>query len=242
MIKICIDPGHGGKDRSNHGPTGYVEADGVLKISKYLRDMLLADGHFDVLLTRDTDKTLGLTERAMIAVKFKADLLLIEHTNAGGGKGTSVYRSVDIPKDEPLAEDMATAISKELGITSRGSLVHESQKHPKEDYYTVIDTAQDYGVKHVLLVESAFHDNPEEEKLLKVDNNLKKIAQAQFETICKFFGVEPEIRIRVNGKFINPSIKPYIKESHTMVSVRDIAESLGKKVTWDSKTKIVDIV
>jgi N-acetylmuramoyl-L-alanine amidase len=33
-FKGAIDPGHGGHDRCNRGPSGYVEADGVLKISK----------------------------------------------------------------------------------------------------------------------------------------------------------------------------------------------------------------
>jgi len=35
-FKVEIDPGHGGKDRANRGPTGYIEADGVLQMSMLL--------------------------------------------------------------------------------------------------------------------------------------------------------------------------------------------------------------
>ncbi len=42
---ITLDPGHGGAFRANVGPTGYVEADGVLDIGLRLRVMLRAAGY-----------------------------------------------------------------------------------------------------------------------------------------------------------------------------------------------------
>jgi len=189
MIKICIDPGHGGTDRANMGPTGYVEADGVLTVSKYLQTELLSTGAFDIMLTRSMDATLSLTERAKAAIAFGAQLFISEHTNAGGGSGTEVFYSVDLPGDKSLAADMSKAISSALGILDRGAKVRESTKYPGEDYYTVIDVAQDGGVPHVLLVESAYHDRAVEEKLLKDDASLLKIAQAQAAVICGLFGV-----------------------------------------------------
>lgn len=192
MIKIMIDPGHGGSDRENKGPTGYVEADGVLGISLLLEKELLSTGAFDVRLTRRTDTTLGLTQRGRAAVDFGAQLFVSQHTNAANGRarGTEVYYSVDIPGDRPLAASMSNAIATALGIPDRGAKVRESVTHPGEDYYTVIDTAQDGGVPHVLLVESAFHDNPEDEKLLLDATYLIKIAQAQARVISEFFGVQ----------------------------------------------------
>jgi N-acetylmuramoyl-L-alanine amidase len=189
MIKICIDPGHGGTDRANMGPTGYVEADGVLTVSKYLQTELLSTGAFYVMLTRSMDATLSLTERAKAAIDFGAQLFISEHTNAGGGSGTEVFYSVDLPGDKSLAADMSKAISSALGIPDRGAKVRESTKYPGEDYYTVIDVAQDGGVPHVLLVESAYHDRAAEEKLLKDDASLLKIAQAQAAVIYGIFGV-----------------------------------------------------
>jgi N-acetylmuramoyl-L-alanine amidase len=194
MIKVFLDPGHGGTQRANRGPTGYIEPDGVLKISLLIEKELLSTGAFEVGLSRRTDATLGLTERGQMAAKFKADLFISEHTNASGEvpnltvRGTTVFESVDL-KDEALALKFSAAIAKALGIPDKGYHSRESEKYPGEDYYTVIDTAQDLGVPHCLIIESAFHDNPQDEALLKDDGNLLKIAKAQASVICEFFGV-----------------------------------------------------
>ena len=83
MIKIVIDPGHGGSDRANRGPTGYIEADGVLDISLKVRDKLAGKG-YHTLLTRDKDMTVPLYNRPEKANQEKADLFLSFHTNAAG--------------------------------------------------------------------------------------------------------------------------------------------------------------
>jgi N-acetylmuramoyl-L-alanine amidase len=191
MIKVCIDPGHGGQDRNNRGPSGYIEADGVLKISRFLKEELEASGQFTVILTRDGDATLSLTQRGRLAASNKVDLFISQHTNAGPATagGTEVFYSVDLPGDREFAERLSMAVASVLGIKNRGAKVRESTTYRGEDYYTVIDTAQDGGVPHVLLIESAFHSNPEEEKLLLNDEVLRKIAKAQAEVIYDFFDI-----------------------------------------------------
>lgn len=195
MKKVFIDPGHGGDDRWNVGPTGYVEADGVLKISKYLRDELLKTGAFEVKLSRDKDATVGLSARGRMAVDWKADLFISQHTNAAGianskARGATVYYSVDITGDKGAAAKMSAGIAAAIGTPDRGAAVRESTNYPGEDYYAAIDVPQDGGISHVFLVESAFHDNAQDEALLKVDANLKKIAVAQAKVICGIFDVQ----------------------------------------------------
>lgn len=190
-IRFVEDPGHGGKDKANRGPSGYIEADGVLDISKRVKQKVEDTGAFDVKLTRDKDATLGLTERAKIAIEFKADLFISQHTNAGGtgAAGTVVYYSVDLPESKVFAEELAKEISGALGIPNRGAKVRESDKYVGEDYYTVIDAAQDRGIKNVFLIESAFHSNPDEEKLLLDPEKRDAIAEAQAKVICKHYGI-----------------------------------------------------
>lgn len=191
MYKITIDPGHGGRDRANKGPTGYIEADGTLKISLLLEAELLKTNAFSVQLTRREDKYLTLTERGKMAVLNKSHLFISQHTNAFNTRvsGTGVYYSVDLPQDRQLAERLSSAVALALGIPDRGAKTRPSLKNPNEDYYTVIDTAQDGGVPHVILVESAFHDHAGDEKLLKDETMLRKIAKAQAKVICEWFGV-----------------------------------------------------
>jgi N-acetylmuramoyl-L-alanine amidase len=187
---IVIDPGHGGTDRKNRGQSGYIEADGVLKLSKYLQCFLNAIG-FKVLLTRDDDKTLGLTERAKIANALKADLFISQHTNAGIGSNPAceVFESVNI-NDDSFADQMSFLISDNLGITNRGGKEWESTKYPGRDYLTVIDTAQRLGIKHVFLVETCNHDVPAGEKILKENKNLMISAIAQGIVISRIFNIE----------------------------------------------------
>jgi N-acetylmuramoyl-L-alanine amidase len=226
MIKVCIDPGHGGQDRYNRGPNGYIEADGVLKISRYLKEELEATGQFHVILTRYGDITLSLTQRGTIAVKNKVDLFISEHTNAGpeSAGGTDVYYSVDIPADKTFAENLARAVSQALGIRNRGAKTREYQSSG-EDYYTVIDTAQDGGVPHVLLIESAFHTNPNEERLLLQDEVLRKIAKAQAAVISNFFGITGVGGVSTGGNPPeNPSLPRVLKYTSPIMKGEDVRE------------------
>lgn len=195
MYKIMIDPGHGGTDKSNIGPTGYIEADGALDISLKLRDELLATGAFEVRLTRDKDVFVAVRERGNMAAIWGADLFISEHTNATGAtnntstRGTEVYYSVK-RKDDAFAAEMSKAIAQAIGTVDRGAKKRESTNYPGEDYYGVIDAAADGGVKHILLVENAFHDHKADEALLKDPEKRKAIAKAQASVICKQFGVQ----------------------------------------------------
>lgn len=189
MIKVVINPGHGGNDRRNIGPTGYVEADAVLVISKYLAEELRSTGKFNVKLTRTTDKTMSRTARGTMAATFGADLYISQHTNAGGGHGTEVFYSVQRKGDKKLAADISKAVSETLGIYNRGAKTKPGIKYPNTDYDTEINVAIRKGVPHTILVEAAFHDHKREEAILKVDSNLKKIAIAQAIVICKYYNV-----------------------------------------------------
>jgi len=193
-IKVCIDPGHGGSSRSNVGKNGYVEADGVLTLSLALRDALFSTGMIDVIMTRDKDMTVELYARGIQAKG--CDLFISEHTDAGGGSGTTVLYSVDLPQDKNLAASISKAISSQFGKPDRGAKTKYATIANKvddglngEDYYAVIDQAQDIGCKHVLLVESMFHDNLSEEAILLKKENLIKIAQLQAKCICDWFGI-----------------------------------------------------
>lgn len=195
MIKVFLDPGHGGKDRANRGPNGYIEADGVLDIALKLRYELLSTGAFEVKLSRDKDATLGVRERGQMAANWKADLFISEHSNATGWasnttkRGVDVFYSVDIPSDKTFANNMSKAIAEAIGTKNNGGYTWESKNYPGEDYLGVIDAAQDGGVKHVMLIESGFHDNPQDEALLKDPDKRMAIAKAQAKVICDFYGV-----------------------------------------------------
>ena len=184
-VVIVLDPGHGGEDRYNVGPTGYVEADGNLKLALILRKLVLDSyDNVEVLLTRDEDITMTLTSRGKKGANV--DLFHSLHSNAGvaGSRGTEVFYSVDIPGDKNFAAIMSKHIAFAFNTIDRGAKTKESVKYPGEDYMTVVDVAQDSGAKHVLLLETLFHSDLIEETFLKKEYNLEVIARI----ICDVYG------------------------------------------------------
>lgn len=85
---IVLDPGHGGHDP---GPIygGVSEKELNLLTARYIRDILVASGNYDVVMTRDSDVFIELTERPRIANRRYADIFVSIHYNAMGGTGNA---------------------------------------------------------------------------------------------------------------------------------------------------------
>jgi N-acetylmuramoyl-L-alanine amidase len=80
-VTILLDPGHGGADPGAVGPTGLKESETNLRVARYLRQLLEADGAV-VYMTRETDSYISLKERVQLADKIKPDLFVSIHHNA----------------------------------------------------------------------------------------------------------------------------------------------------------------
>lgn len=78
--RIVIDPGHGGKDPGAMA-NGLKEKDIVLQVARKTAERLKNNG-YEVILTRNDDRTLPLEERTAIANTSKADLFISIHVNA----------------------------------------------------------------------------------------------------------------------------------------------------------------
>ncbi len=90
---VAIDAGHGGLDMGAQKP-GIAEKDIALQMAKVLRDTLLADGRFRVLLTRDQDVFIPLGERVEIARRAGANAFISLHVDVvtlGRARGTTVF-------------------------------------------------------------------------------------------------------------------------------------------------------
>ncbi|MEO8053570.1 MAG: N-acetylmuramoyl-L-alanine amidase [Acidobacteriota bacterium] len=93
MKTIVVDPGHGGTEEGAKGPGGSLEKDATLALGKTVAETLQRRG-YRVLLTRTTDATVGLDDRAAAANAAKADVFLSIHCNASraaSAHGTEVY-------------------------------------------------------------------------------------------------------------------------------------------------------
>jgi N-acetylmuramoyl-L-alanine amidase len=79
---IVIDPGHGGPDPGCIGKSGLKEKDVALDLSLRLQKLLQNRGGLNVILTRESDIFIELTDRTVIANQKKADLFVSIHLNA----------------------------------------------------------------------------------------------------------------------------------------------------------------
>jgi N-acetylmuramoyl-L-alanine amidase len=189
-IVIVLDPGHD-ETSTNGGPTTYREWEGNMITAEFVRDILLAKySNVTVKMTRKRGQRIGLEARGKLGAG--SDLFHSIHSNAGPStaRGTEVFYSVDLLQDKTFAATMSSAIALEFNTANRGAKTKESAKYPGEDYFTVVDVAQDIGAKHVLLSESLFHSNPGEESILKDAKNLKKIAEIIVGVYAQFLTLE----------------------------------------------------
>jgi len=136
---VAIDPGHGGIDPGAIGVSGIYEKIITLAAAKQLKARLEGTGRYKVVLTRDRDVSLGLSERREIARAAQADILVSLHADSMANKsmrGLSVYTLSEKASDkeaEALAEQENSADSI-IGV----DLSHESQ----EVRHILVDLAQ----------------------------------------------------------------------------------------------------
>jgi N-acetylmuramoyl-L-alanine amidase len=92
--RIVLDPGHGGVDAGAVTPFGsVVEKDVTLDIGQRLR-RLLERAAFEVVMTREVDEAVPLTQRVALANAAGADLFVSIHVNsfvASEVRGAEVY-------------------------------------------------------------------------------------------------------------------------------------------------------
>jgi N-acetylmuramoyl-L-alanine amidase len=78
--RVVLDAGHGGSDPGATS-TAMMEKEITLDIGQRLRTLLEQNG-FDVVVTRDADRTIALKDRALLANDSKSDIFLSIHVNA----------------------------------------------------------------------------------------------------------------------------------------------------------------
>jgi N-acetylmuramoyl-L-alanine amidase len=79
---VVIDPGHGGTQEGASGPDGLLEKNLALTIAKKVKAQLERELKATVLLTRDRDTLVHLSERVTLANKKRPELFISIHANS----------------------------------------------------------------------------------------------------------------------------------------------------------------
>ena len=108
-FKVSLDAGHGGHDPGAIGRAGLREKSVTLDITRRLRDLLEQEG-FRVVMTRDQDRFISLSQRSEVANRQKADLFVSIHANASRRRsisGFEVYYLSEATDDHARAIEAA---------------------------------------------------------------------------------------------------------------------------------------
>jgi N-acetylmuramoyl-L-alanine amidase len=180
--RIVLDPGHGGDDLGGTGPAGETEADWVFRLAAKLA-LLLDAQHAQTMLTRGPHDGPEESQRAQLANRFGADLLLSIHLNShptpiAAGAATYYFQGGTVAS-EP-GEYLAGLIQQSLIRAGRP----DCSTHGKA--YPILRETQMPAV----LVEPGFITNPDE--LAELVNDTDTIAKAMLEAVEQYFSYDPE--------------------------------------------------
>ncbi|MEJ8785024.1 glucosaminidase domain-containing protein [Peptoniphilus sp. HCN-40583] len=189
MVKILLDPGHGGGRAYNRGfkQVGNLpycnEGDcNFIYARDYLKPALEAYG-FTVGMTK-TNIAPDIPLKTRGAMGKGYDLLLSCHSNAcdGGVRGVEVWDSTN-PREslKMLGERICSNVSVTLGIPNRGTKYRRNSAG--SNFYGILRHGM---AKHNMIVEHAFHDNINDAVVYRT--NLQKTADAVARAVAEYFG------------------------------------------------------
>lgn len=190
MTKIYIDQGHNPKG-INAGAEGFGlrEQDINYAVGIRLRDILQADGRFEVRVSRPTpETTLGtgnatsLAARVNGANEWGADYFISIHCNASenpAANGSEVYVFRDTGAAADLAAAVLAAIVARVGTKDNGVRVNPA-------LYVLRRTRMP-----AILVELAYITNAED--VQKLQNDRYAFAYAIYEGLCTYLELSPNV-------------------------------------------------
>ena len=115
VVRVVLDPGHGGRDPGAIGPGGLQEKDVVLDVAHRVAPVLSREMGIVTMLTRDDDRYVALEERTAKANAFNADLFVSLHCNASED---SAVRGVQTFVLDRARDDVARRIAaRENGVS-----------------------------------------------------------------------------------------------------------------------------
>lgn len=217
MVRIFIDPGHGGIDSGATG-NGLVEKNLTLQIAKEIERILREeyDG-VETKMSRTGDETVRLAERTNAANRWQADFYISIHINAGGGTGfeSFVYPSVPI-RTKQYQEHIHNTILSLVDIKNRGMKT--------ANFHVLRETKMD-----ALLTENGFIDHKEDAQKLKSENFINNIARGHATGIAKAFNLKKKYRPPNNNGFTEKRETILYKVQIGAFKNKNYADALAKE-------------
>ncbi|MBR5246270.1 MAG: N-acetylmuramoyl-L-alanine amidase [Clostridia bacterium] len=169
---VCIDPGHGGESSGAVLGSRY-EKDDNLRLSLLVRD-ILTDRGYTVVMTRDKDSDVSLSERCRIANKARASLFVSIHRNSSSSSsatGMEMWVHSTKPTDDALLAQNILDCLDVAGISQNRGIHSGYREGADKNYYINRNTKMPS-----VLAEIGFISNTDDNKVF--DESLEKYAKA----------------------------------------------------------------
>jgi len=115
--RIVVDAGHGGHDTGAIADSGLLEKEVTLDIALRLR-RLIGDGSFEIMMTRQEDRTVSLAKRVEFATSNKADLFVSIHVNWLEPRDIRALETFYVgPTDDPAIMKLASLENQDSGYS-----------------------------------------------------------------------------------------------------------------------------
>lgn len=176
-IKLVLDAAQGGEScDDNKGPSGLREKDVNLDIVMKLKELLAEQGA-EVYLTRESDVSMALSDRAALSNGKRPDFFLSVGQNSfpnSTASGTELYYYRGDSPGEKLSKLIIEELSNTLGLKNRG-----------------VRTAEFYLLREVrasaIIIQLLYISNPQDEELLKDAGFRETAAKCIFKAIKTYY-------------------------------------------------------
>lgn len=173
---IVVDAGHGGADDGASGPR-FKEKDLALQMALALRDSLTLKGA-TVLMTREDDRRVVLTERPAYSNQSSAHLFISIHCNSA--VATNSARGSETYYRTPQSQRLAQALHRRMVGVASG--VDRGVRNNR-DLCVCRET-----VAPSVLLEIGFIDNPQDEALMASPEFQLRLGQSLTLGVLDYFG------------------------------------------------------
>src|SRR2546425_1312460 len=229
---IVLDAGHGGHDSGATGPTGLMEKDLVLDVTRRVTKLVEERLSLKVRLTRDADYFVTLRDRTSFANRERADLFVSIHANAHRETATDGVETYFLSSEatDSAARQVAAA---ENGVVQLESATGRGNGG-KTDIVRMIlwDLAQSEFQMESSRLAEVVHDSMTQS--LRISN--RGVKQAGFYVLGG--AAMPAILIEI-GFVTNPREEKRLKDTRYRDEIaRAILTGLTEyKRNWDERTR-----
>jgi N-acetylmuramoyl-L-alanine amidase len=175
-VTILVDAGHGGKDPGTTGVSPIPEKTIVLSIANQIAELLSSAGA-RVITSRDSDFFVSLDNRAAMAERYRADLLVSIHADSAeraSASGTTVYIARNASRQSVQVAERIVASFRSADIASRG--IHRA------GFRVLVGHS-----RPSVLVECGFLTNRRDASLLNTAAYQERVSRAIAEGIADHF-------------------------------------------------------